>query len=69
MSGTVEGSKKASAKILARDPDFYKRIGSKGGKNGKGPEYAGGFAGNRELAARAGAIGGAKSKRLPKKDN
>lgn len=34
MSGSSAGGKKGAAKILARDPDFYKRIGAKGGKKG-----------------------------------
>ena len=32
MAGTREGGKKAAAKNLANDPDFYKRIGAKGGR-------------------------------------
>lgn len=62
MAGTVEGGRKAAAKILARDPNHYAKIGAKGGRNGN----TGGFAANPELARRAGAIGGRKSK-LPKK--
>lgn len=63
MAGTKEGGKKAAAKITARDPGFYARIGSKGGKNG----HTGGFAANPELARIAGAKGGKKSKRGPAK--
>lgn len=37
--------------------------GRKGGKNGKGPDYKGGFAGDRELAKRAGQKGGRISRR------
>lgn len=59
MAGTVLGGKKAAAKIKAKDPDFYMKIGSKGGRNGN----TGGFAANLELARIAGAIGGRKSKR------
>lgn len=40
MAGTKEGGKKASEKNLQRDPDYYKKIGAKGGKNG----HTGGFA-------------------------
>ena len=40
MAGTIAGGIKAAAKIKERDPDFYTRIGSKGGKNGN----TGGFA-------------------------
>ena len=42
---------------------------SKGGRNGNkklNPDYSGGFAGDKELAKRAGAIGGARSKRRKK---
>ncbi len=54
MAGTKEGGKKAAAKNLQRDPNFYAKIGSKGGKNGS----TGGFAANPELARIAGAKGG-----------
>lgn len=37
--------------------------GRKGGKNGKGPDYKGGFGGDRELAKRAGQKGGRISRR------
>ncbi len=40
MAGTVEGGKKAALKNMQRDPNFYARIGAKGGKNGT----TGGFA-------------------------
>jgi len=40
MAGTVIGGKKAAAKNMARDPDFYKKIGRRGGQNGT----TGGFA-------------------------
>lgn len=59
MAGTVEGGRKATAKNLANDPNFYKKIGRIGGRNGT----AGGFAANRELASGGGKIGGAKSRR------
>lgn len=59
MAGTVAGGKKAAAKNLANDPEFYKKIGTKGGKNGN----TGGFYANRELARTAGAKGGRKSRR------
>lgn len=59
MSGTTIGGKKAAAKNLKRDPNFYKNIGAKGGRNGN----TGGFAANRELARIAGAKGGRKSRR------
>lgn len=62
MAGTKAGGKKAAAKNLARDPLFYSKIGSHGGKNG----HTGGFAANPELARIAGAKGGRIS-RPPKK--
>lgn len=63
MAGNKEGDLKTAAKNTAKDPDFYRRIGRIGGRNGHG----GGFAANRELAKRAGAIGGKISKRGPAK--
>lgn len=72
MAGTPAGGLKAKARNLAKDPDFYKKIGAKGGSNGKGPGYKGGFASNevgedgltgRERAKLAGARGGAISRR------
>lgn len=59
MAGTVAGGKLAAAKNLARDPDFYKKIGAKGGA----ASGTGGFAANPELASIAGARGGRNSRR------
>lgn len=59
MAGTVEGGKLAAAKNLAKDPNFYARIGAKGGRNG----HTGGFAANPVSAIRAGALGGTISRR------
>ncbi len=59
MSGTLTGGKKAAAKNLAKDPNFYAKIGAIGGRNGN----TGGFAANPELARIAGAKGGRKSRR------
>lgn len=59
MAGTKAGGLKAAKKNLARDPDFYKRIGAIGGKNGT----TGGFAANPELAKIAGRKGGKISRR------
>ena len=63
MAGTKAGGIKAAAKNLARDPDFYAKIGKIGGRNGT----TGGFAENRERARWAGQIGGRKSRRGPSK--
>lgn len=59
MAGTKAGGLKAAKKNLARDPNFYAKIGTKGGKNGK----TGGFAANPALARIAGAKGGKISRR------
>ncbi len=64
MAGTIEGGRKAAAKNMKNDPDFYKRIGSIGGKNG----HTGGFTANPELAKIAGAKGGRISRRGKKTD-
>lgn len=65
MAGTPEGGRKGAAKNLANDPDFYKKIGKKGGQNGT----TGGFAANPELARIAGAKGSRISRRKPKGAN
>ena len=60
MSGTKEGARKAYKTIIEKNgPDFYRRIGHIGGKNG----HTGGFAANPTLARLAGLLGGRRSKR------
>lgn len=60
MAGTSEGGLKARSTNYARHgKDFYKRIGSIGGRNG----HTGGFAANPALARVAGMKGGRISKR------
>lgn len=59
MAGTKIGGQKAAAKNLLKDPNFYAKIGAKGGANGR----TGGFAANPELARIAGAKGGRISRR------
>ena len=60
MAGTVKGGKAAAATNKARHgKNFYAEIGRKGGRNGT----TGGFAADRDLARKAGAIGGKKSRR------
>jgi len=60
MAGTREGGKRAAeTNKRLYGKDFYAKIGAKGGKLGT----TGGFASSRELAQRAGAIGGRKSRR------
>lgn len=70
--------KAKKANLEKYGPDFYKRIGAKGGTNGKGPGYKGGFASDevgedgltgRERAKLAGAVGGKRSRRGPAKDD
>jgi len=62
MSGTKIGGQRARDKNLAKDPDFYKKIGQRGGQLSR----TGGFYANRELASTAGRIGGLKSRRKAK---
>ena len=59
MAGTKAGGKKAAQKNLQRDPEYYGKIGAKGGRRG----HTGGFAANPELARIAGAKGGRISRR------
>lgn len=59
MSGTVSGGRKAAATNLARNPNFYRDIGRKGGSISRG----GGFAGRPDAARKAGATGGSRSRR------
>ena len=62
MSGTkVGGAKARETNYKKHGKDFYKIIGSKGGKAVCSKPK--GFAANPELAKRAGAIGGRISKR------
>jgi hypothetical protein len=63
MAGTKIGGLKAAAQNkLRHGEDFYKRIGAIGGRNG----HTGGFAADRELASRAGRVGGFRSRRRSK---
>lgn len=75
MSGTKAGGLKAKeTNLKLHGKDFYSRIGHKGGVNGCGPDYKGGFASDikgqdgltgKERAMLVGAIGGLKSRRGP----
>lgn len=65
MAGTREGGIRSRDKNLATDPDFYRKIGAKGGSLGT----TGGFYADRKLASVAGRKGGSVSRRgktLPK---
>lgn len=59
MSGNTIGGQKARDKFLARDPDYYSKLGAKGGKVGV-KEY---LSENREHAATIGRKGGQLSKK------
>lgn len=61
MAGSKEGSKKAVATILARNPNFFKEIGRIGGRAITDKKK--GFAADPERARLAGSIGGSKSSR------
>lgn len=65
MAGTKAGGLKAAQKNLQKDPDFYAKIGAKGGRNG----HTGGFAANPALARVAGAKGGRISRRTKKTED
>jgi general stress protein YciG len=63
MAGTQQGGKAAAKTNKTKyGPDFYARIGAMGGKKGR----TGGFYANRDLARKAGAIGGRISRRTKK---
>jgi general stress protein YciG len=64
MAGTKAGGLKAAQKNLQKDPNFYAKIGAKGGRLG----HTGGFAANPELARIAGAKGGRISRRTKNSD-
>jgi hypothetical protein len=66
MAGTIKGGKAAANTNKTRyGKNFYAKIGAKGGKMG----HTGGFAADRDLARRAGAIGGRKSRRVSRRAN
>jgi len=60
MAGTKTGGQLAAEQNLANDPDFYSKIGKKGGS---APHKSRPFQVNRELASRAGKRGGQISRR------
>lgn len=65
MAGNWLGGLKAKQTILERDPDFYRKIGAKGGKTPTTRPK--GFAANPELARVSGIKGGTVSRRRSKK--
>lgn len=56
MPGTSQGSKLAAQKNLAKDPDYYKKLGSRGGKVPTTKPK--GFAADNVRAHIAGSLGG-----------
>ena len=68
MPGTKAGGLKARDRNLAKDPLFYSRIGKRGGLNGRGAGYRGGFAHPDANPSAAGAVGGRKSRPRKKQD-
>lgn len=63
MAGTTNGGKTAAQTILAKDPDFFKRIGAKGGRNG----HVKGFAIMDKSAHQEASAKGGRISRKPKK--
>ena len=66
MAGTKIGAKKAAAKNLAKNENFYKELGARGGK-APHPNGWHGFTGDKEKARLAG-IKGAQKRWGAKKD-
>ena len=54
MSGTLTGGKRAAQTLKKKDPDYYRNIGSIGGKKSVG----GGVANDPEMAKLLGKLGG-----------
>ena len=68
MAGDKSGGVKAKETNLKRNPNFYKEIGAKGGKNGTTGGFASALVGDdgmtgRQRAKVVGIFGGRKSKR------
>jgi len=73
MAGNKIGGQKAAAKVKAKDPDFYAKIGAKGGRNGRTGGFASTVVGKdgltgAERARIAGARGGRISRRSKAQD-
>lgn len=73
MAGSSIGGKKTALKNLARDPDFYKKIGRIGGRNGTTGGFASDLVGEDgltglERAKIAGRKGGTISRRGKKNE-
>lgn len=63
MAGNREGGIKSAKKILASDPDFYRKIGRIGGKK----STKGGFYADRNRASLAGKLGGKLGGKMSKR--
>lgn len=59
MSGNQAGALKFKAKMLAKDPNYFKRLGQKGGKASSGYKFGHGKVDPRVI----GALGGRKSRK------
>lgn len=59
MGNTKEGAKKTRDKLLAKDPDYYKKLGKLGGEASEGYSFGHGKVDPSE----AGRVGGKRSKR------
>lgn len=59
--GSPEGGRKAAKILLARDPDYFKKLSAKGGRSGSRENRP--FFKDRKLASRAGKIGGTISRK------
>lgn len=65
MAGTREGGLKVRAKLLAADPDYYSRIGTKGGAKSRGGGFAHMAAHDPKLHSKVSQKGGRISRRGP----
>ena len=68
MAGNSRGGKLAYLKNIAKDPDFYAKIGAKGGKKGKTGGFASNIVGEDGLTgAQRARIAGAKGGRISRR--
>jgi general stress protein YciG len=71
MPGTKIGGLRAAARLKAKDPDYYAKLGAKGGRIGRTGGFASRFRGSDgltgpERARRVGSVGGRLSRRNKK---
>lgn len=59
----IENWKKTMTEKYGSISEKMREVGRIGGMNGYGPDYRGGFAYSHEIASKAGAMGGYKSRR------